>query len=114
MIDPQLLSEAGLEMLINKISNPVQQLKFQAGMYDNIQAGALLVADCRLIDQLRDAKVRAVQLGTYKRTGLLVLVIRDTLDSSDQRGGRGGGRGGYGYNGQVPAVVNSGIHYHKY
>ena len=40
MIDPQLLSEAGGEMLVNKISNPVQQLKFHAGMYEDIQAGA--------------------------------------------------------------------------
>ena len=72
MIDPQLLSEAGLEMLINKISNPVQQLKFQAGMYDNRGRGHYL---CRLMDQLRDATVRAVQLGTYKRTGLLNVAV---------------------------------------
>ena len=52
MIDPQLLSEAGSEMLVNKIPNPVQQLKFQAGMYQDIQVGALLVVDCRLIDNL--------------------------------------------------------------
>ena len=68
------------------------------------------MADCRLMDQLRDATVRAVQLGTYKRTGLLVFMDRDTLDSTDQRGGHSGGRGGYGYNSQVPTVVNNGIH----
>ena len=39
MIDPQLLSEAGGEMLVNKISNLMQQLKFHTSMYDNIQAG---------------------------------------------------------------------------
>ena len=44
MIDPQLLSQADGEMLLNKLSNPVQQLKFQPGMYDDIQAGVLLVA----------------------------------------------------------------------
>ena len=55
MIDPQLLSQAGREMLINKLSNPVQQLKFQSSMYDDIQAGVLLVANCRMMDQLRDA-----------------------------------------------------------
>ena len=44
-------------MLINKLSNPVQQVKFQPGMYDDIQAGALLVTDGILLDQLRDATV---------------------------------------------------------
>ena len=84
VIDPQLLSEAGREMLVNKIPNPVQQLKFHAGMYDDIQAGALLLVNCRLIDNLRDTTVRALQSCTYKRTGLLLLVDKETLDSSDR------------------------------
>ena len=84
MIDLQLLSEAGGQMLVNKIPNPVQQLKFHTGMYDDIQAGSLLVVDCRLIDNLRDASVRAVTACTYKRTGLLLLVDQETLDSSEQ------------------------------
>ena len=60
VIDPQLLSEAGGQMLLNKISNPVQQLKFHAGMYNDIQAGALLEVECRLIANLRDTIVIAV------------------------------------------------------
>ena len=42
------------------------------------------MADCRLMDQLRDAMVRAVQLSSYKRTGVLVLVDKETLESSDR------------------------------
>ena len=68
-------------MLVNKIPNPVQQLKFQAGMYNNILTGVLLVVDCRLIDNLRDKTVREVQACTYKR---MLLVDKETLDSSVQ------------------------------
>ena len=68
-------------MLVNKIPNPVQQLKFQAGMYNNILTGVLLVVDCRLIDNLRDETVREVQACTYKR---MLLVDKETLDSSAQ------------------------------
>ena len=78
-----MLSQAGREMLLNKLFNPVQQMKFQPGMYDNITAGALLVTDGRLLDQLRDVIVRAVQHGSYKRMGVLLLVDKDTLESRD-------------------------------
>ena len=70
-------------MLLNKISNLVQQLKFHAGIYNDIQAGALLVVDCRMIANLRDRSVRAVTACTYKRTGLLLLIDQETLDSSE-------------------------------
>ena len=51
-------------------------------MYNNIHTGVLLVVDCRLIDNLCDETVRAVQACTYKRMGLLLLVDKETLDSS--------------------------------
>ena len=41
------------------------------------------MTDGRLIDQLRDATIRAVQHGSYKRTGVLLLVDKDTLESKD-------------------------------
>ena len=62
----------------------VPEIKFQPGMYADIKAGALLVTDGRLLDQLRDATVRAVQHGSHKRTGVLVLFDKDTLESSDR------------------------------
>ena len=70
-------------MLLNKLTNPVQQMKFQPGIYDDITAGALLVTGGRLLDQLRDATVRVVQHGSYKRTGVLLLVDKDMLESRD-------------------------------
>ena len=73
-------------MLVAKIPshNKVKQLKFAAGMFHDLQARSLLIADCRLIDNLRDATIRAVQDGVFKRTGLVLLVDKQTLDSSDR------------------------------
>ena len=63
VIDPQLLSEAGGDMLVAKIPSPnkIEKLKYQPGMFFTLQVGSLLVADCRLLENLRDATVRAVQ-----------------------------------------------------
>ena len=68
VVDPQLLSEAGGDMLIAKIPSPnkIEQLKFQPGMFLTLQAGSLLVADCRLLENLRDATVQAVQDDLFK------------------------------------------------
>ena len=73
-------------MLVAKIPSPnkMKQLKFQPGMFFNLQAGSLLVADCRLLENLWDATIRAVQDGSFKRTGLVLLVDAKTLDSSDR------------------------------
>ena len=73
-------------MLVAKIPSPnkVKQLKFAASMFHDLQAGSLLIADCRLIDNLRDVTIRAVQDGFFKRTGLVLLVDKQTLDSSDR------------------------------
>ena len=84
VIDPTLLSQAGGELLLSKLTNPVQQIKFQPGMHDDISPGALLVTDCRLADQLRDATIRAVQHGSYKRKGVLLLVDMETLVSKER------------------------------
>ena len=53
-------------------------------MFFTLQAGSLLVADCRLLKNLQDATVRAVQDGSFKRCGLVLLVDAKTLDSSDR------------------------------
>ena len=59
IVDPQLLSEAGGEMLVAKIPSPskIEQLKFQPGMFFTLHAGSLLVADYRLLENLPDATV---------------------------------------------------------
>ena len=86
VVDPQLLSEAGGDMLVAKIPipNKIEQLKYQPGMFFTLLAGSLLVADCRLLENLWDATVRAVQDGSFKRCGLVLLVDAKTLDSSDR------------------------------
>ena len=40
VVDPQLLSEAGSDMLVAKIPSPnkIEQRKFQPGMFFNLQA----------------------------------------------------------------------------
>ena len=59
-------------------------MKLLAGMFLDLQAGSLLVADCRLVDNLRAATIRAVQDGVFKRTGLILLMDAQTLDSRDR------------------------------
>ena len=74
-------------MLVAKIPSPnkIEQLKFQPGMFFPLQAGSLLVVDCSLLKNLRDATAQAVQDGSFKWCGLVLLVINTkTLDSSDK------------------------------
>ena len=67
-------------MLVAKIPSPnkEKQLKVAAGMFHDLQAGSLLVADCRLINNLGDATIRAVQDGVFKRTSIVLLVDKKT------------------------------------
>ena len=86
VVDPQLLSEAGGDMLVTKIPSPnkIEKRKFQPGMFFNLQAGSLLVIDCSMLENLRDATARAVQDGSFKQCGLVLLVNTKTLYSSDK------------------------------
>ena len=40
-------------------SNKIDQWKFETGMFVNLQAGSLLVVDCGMLENLRDAAARA-------------------------------------------------------
>ena len=73
-------------MLVAKIPSPnkMKQLKFQPSMFLNLQAGSLLVAYCRLLENLQDATVRVIHEGSFKRIGLVLIVNTKTLDSSDR------------------------------
>ena len=73
-------------MLVAKIPSPnkIEHWKFQPGMFFNLQAGTLLVVDCNMLENLRDATARAVQDGSFKRCGLVLLVDTKTLDSRDK------------------------------
>jgi hypothetical protein len=86
VVDPQLLSEAGGDMLVAKIPSPnkIEQLKFQPGMFFNLQAGSLLVVDCSMLENLRDVTAGAVQDGSFKRCGLVLLVNVKALDSGNK------------------------------
>ena len=85
-MDPRLLSEAGGDILLAKIPSPhkIVQLTFQPGMFSTIEEGSLLVANNIFLENLRDAAVRAVQDGSFRRCGLMLLVGAETLDSSDR------------------------------
>ena len=53
-------------MLVARIpsSNKIDQRKFV-----NLQAGSLLVVDCGILENLRDAAARAVEDGSFRRDG---------------------------------------------
>jgi hypothetical protein len=53
-------------------------------MYNDISPCAMLVVDGSLANQLRDATIRAVQHGSYKRIGVLVLLDKRTLVSKER------------------------------
>ena len=73
-------------MLVARIpsSNKIDQQKFQLGMFINLQAGSLLVVDCAMLENLRDVTARAVQDGSFRWCGLVLVIDTKTLDSSDK------------------------------
>ena len=73
-------------MLVTQIpsSNKIDQQKFGPGMFINLQAGSLLVVDCGMLENLWHAAARAVEDGSFRRCGLVLLVDRQTLNSSDR------------------------------
>ena len=84
VIDPMLLSQIGGELLLSKLNSPVHQVKYLPGIYNEISPVAMLIVDGRLADQLQDATIRAVQQGSFKRIGVLVLL--DNMTGRDWRG----------------------------
>ena len=72
--------------MVARISSPnkIDQRKFQPGMFHYLQAGSLLLVDCNMLENLRDATARAVQDGSFQRCRLVLLVDMKTLDSSDK------------------------------
>ena len=75
-MDPRLLSKASGDILLAKIPSPhkIVQLTFEPGMFTGIEEGSLLVADNLLLENLRDAVVRAAQDSSFRRCGLVLLV----------------------------------------
>ena len=53
-------------------------------MFSTIEEGSLLVADNIFQENLRDAAVKAIQDGSFRQCGLVLLVGAETLDSSDR------------------------------
>ena len=64
--------------------NKIEQLKFQPGTFFTLLVGSLLVVDCSLLENLRDVTAQAVEDGSFKWCGLVLLVDTKTLDSSDK------------------------------
>ena len=73
-------------MLVARISssNKIDKRKFQLGMFNKLQGGSLLVVDCVMLENLRDATARAVQDGSFRRCGLVLHVNTKTLDSNEK------------------------------
>ena len=73
-MDSRLLAEASSDVLLAKIPSPhkTMQLTFGPGMFVNIGEGSLLVV--HLIENLRDAVARAVEDGSFRRCGIVLLV----------------------------------------
>ena len=53
-------------------------------MFVHLQAVLLLVVDCGMLENLRDATARAEEDGSFRRCGLVLLVNIRTLNSSDR------------------------------
>ena len=100
-----LMSQIVGELLQNKLNNPIHQVKYDPGMYDEILPGAQVIVDWRLADQLRDATIRAVQSGAFKclvskvrlhTVNMCLHVVKHgrhckAVDRQDHRGQDGGG-----------------------
>ena len=76
VLDSRLLTEAGGDVLLTNIPSPHKsmQLTFGPGMFDQVNKGSLLVVDNHLLETLRDAVARAVDDGSFRRCGIVLLV----------------------------------------
>ena len=72
-------------MLLMKIPSPHKsmQLTFGPRMFHNIDKGSLLIVNNYLLETLRDAVARAVDDGSFRRCGIVLLVGEDVLGSDD-------------------------------
>ena len=84
-MDSRLLAEAGGDVLLAKIPSPHKrmQLTFGPGMFANVEDGSLLVVDNHLLETLRDAVAGAVEDGSFRRCGIVLLVGEEVLGSND-------------------------------
>ena len=85
VLDSGLLTDAGGDMLLTKIPCPHKsmQLTFGPGMFHHVDEGSLLVVNNYLLETLRDAIARAVDTGSFRQCGIVLLVGEEALGSDD-------------------------------
>ena len=73
-MDSRLLTDAGGDVLLTKISTPHKSMAvtFGPGMFQRIDEGSLLIVDNILLETLQDAVARAVDDGSFRRCGACV------------------------------------------
>ena len=78
-----MFDEAGGELLQAKLPNHLKldKVNFTPGMFNDIEAGSLLIVDDIRLEDLRDAAARAVEDGSFQRCGLVVLMDVEILVS---------------------------------
>ena len=78
------MHQIGGELLENKLRSPVSHMKYEPGIYKEFSTGALVIVDWSTTDQLANATIRAVQTGTFKRIGVLMILDASTLASKER------------------------------
>ena len=82
-MDSKLLKDAGGDVLLAKISNPHKSMAvtFGPGMFQRIDEGSLIIVDNILLETLQDAVARAVDDGSFRQCGVVLLVDEEVLSS---------------------------------
>ena len=74
VLDPRMLTDAGGDVLLTKISNPHKSMavNFGPGMFQQIDEDNIL--NNILLETLRNTVARAVDDGSFRRCGVVLLV----------------------------------------
>jgi hypothetical protein len=85
VLDPRMLTDAGGDVLLTKISNPHKSMavNFGPGMFQQVDKGSLIIVDNILLETLRDTVARAVDDGSFRRCGFGLLVDEEVLSSEN-------------------------------
>ena len=83
VLDPRMLTDAGGDVLLTKISNPHKSMavNFGPGMFQQVDKGSLIIVDNILLETLRSTITRAVDDGSFHRCGVVLLVDEEVLSS---------------------------------
>ena len=85
MLDSRLLTDAGGDVILMKIPTPHKSMAvtYSPGMFQHIDEGSLIIVDNILLETLRDAVAHAIDNGSFRRCGVVLLVDEEVLSSEN-------------------------------